>query len=317
MIWAAIFICLAISFIFSGIEAGILSVNRVRLKHRVKLKDKAALTLNRLLAQPERLLVTVVVVTNFMNVVAIALATQELVRYFGNDGYWISLLAFLPIYLIGLEVLPKSLFRRFPYRALAALSSPLRAADVLLSPMHFIGERIVRAIFGERPPDQQKLFVAREDFKYLTIESEKTGALGKVERQMIHNVVDFRAVTARQVMVPMEKVTFIEASSSIQALLERRKTEHFDRWPVRGADGNLSGLIMVFDLALDGRRNGPVESFQRRIIKVGAEEPAYSIVRKLRAARVTMAAVQDSEGKTVGIVTWEDMIKRLVSTAVA
>ncbi|RYD70022.1 MAG: DUF21 domain-containing protein, partial [Verrucomicrobiaceae bacterium] len=211
MIWGAIFCFLLISFLFSGIEAGILSVNRVRLKHRVKIKDRAALKLNRLLEHPERLLVTVLVVTNLMNISALLLATQSLVARFGDAGYFYVLIGFLPIYLFGLEVLPKSLFRRFPYRALAAVAEPLRVADALLAPMHAVGWRLSRWIFGQRPPEQQKLFVAREDFKYLTIESEKVGALTPEEREMIHNVVDFRGVTAAEVMVPMANVRTIDS----------------------------------------------------------------------------------------------------------
>lgn len=317
MIWLAVAICLLVSFTFSGIEAGILSVNRVRLKHRVKLRDRAAITLNRLLDQPERLLVTVLVVTNLMNIFAIALTTQELVRWLGVRGYAVSLVLFLPIYLLGLELLPKSLFRRFPYRALAALAGPLRVADAVLAPMHFVGQAVAKFFFGRRPPDQQKLFVAREDFKYLTIESERTGAITTVERQMIHNVVDFRSITAKDVMVPLAEVKTIRAHASIDALVAQSKETNFERWPVASDDGAITGLVNIFDIALDTRRGGSIEPFQRRLVKVDANEPAYSVLRKLRAARVTLGLVIDPAGKPLGIVTWEDLIQRLVSVAAA
>ncbi|MGB8170468.1 MAG: CNNM domain-containing protein [Chthoniobacteraceae bacterium] len=315
MIWTAVIFCSLVSFVFSGIEAGLLSMNRVRLRHRVKLRDPAAIVLNRLLARPERLLVTVLIVTNLMNAFALTLATQELVRLFGDRGYLIAVAFALPFYMLCLELLPKSLFRRFPYRAVALLSTPLRIADVLLSPLHFVGQGIVRLLFGQRPANQQKLFVAREDFKYLTIESERTGALGQAERQMIHNVVDFRAITAQQVMVPFEKVRTIPASAAIEDLLTRSRAEHLDRWPVVNDRGQIAGLVQIFDIALDRRSRGVVETFQRRIVKVTPNEPAYSIVRKLRAARTTLAAVIDPEGRSLGIVTWEDLIQRLVTTA--
>ena len=90
MIWLAVALCLLVSFVFSGIEAGILSVNRVRLKHRVKQRDRAARRLNRLLEQPERLLVTVLLVTNLMNIFAITLTTQEFVARCGAWGYLLA-----------------------------------------------------------------------------------------------------------------------------------------------------------------------------------------------------------------------------------
>lgn len=315
MIWVAVTICLVVSFIFSGIEAGILSVNRVRLIHRVKLRDRAAIQLNRLLSQPERLLVTVLIMTNLMNIFALTLATQELVRHFGTLGYVLVGAVFLPIYFIGLELLPKSLFRRFPYRALAALSGPLRVADLLLAPLHLVGQAVAGIISRRRPVEQQKLFVAREEFKYLTIESERTGTLSRTERQLIHNVVDFRAVTARDVMVPISQVRTISAQASVEELLAKSVETKIERWPVTSPHGEIIGLVSIFDIALDGRRDGLVESFLRRIVKVAPSEPAYTVLRKLRAARGTVAAVLESGVEPLGIVTWEELIKRLVSTA--
>jgi CBS domain containing-hemolysin-like protein len=313
MIWLAVALCLAVSFVFSGIEAGLLSMSRVRLRHRVKMRDGAAMTLNRMLARPERLLATVLLVTNFMNIAAITLCASELVKLLGARGYLVTLLVALPVYLLGVEVLPKSLFRRFPYRALAALTGPLRFAEALLTPLHFVGQGVSRMFFGNRPPNQQKLFTAREDFKYLTFESERTGALTGEERQLIHTVIDFRNLLVRDVMVPMRDVRTIASDATLDYLLAHSADAKFDRWPVVTTDFGITGLVNVFDIAIEGRRDGRVERFQRRLVKVNANEPAFSALRKLRAARATMALVIDPPGEPLGIVTWEDLIARLVS----
>jgi putative hemolysin len=315
MIWALIILCLVVSFIFSGIEAGILSVSRVRLKHRVKLRDRAALILESLLEKPERLLVTVLVVTNLMNIFAITLAARELIAHYGVHGYWITLVAFLPVYLLGVELLPKSLFRKFPYRALAMLASPLRFADLLLAPLHFVGERLARAVRGSQG-QARKLMVAREDFKYLTIQVERAGSLTPVERQMIFGVVDFRNVTARDVMVPRSEVKSIEGKADLSELIARAKQTGIDRWPVLAENGSFTGVVTLLDVALSGRRTGPVSGVQRRIVKLAPNEPAYTVLQKLRAARSGLGAVLE-EGQPLGIVTWENVILRLVKSAAA
>ena len=97
MTWFAVALCLLVAFMFSGIEAGILSVNRVRLRHRLKINDPAATKLSALLANPERLLVTVLIVTNFMNICAVLLVTQECVRMWGKNGYFFALVIWLPM----------------------------------------------------------------------------------------------------------------------------------------------------------------------------------------------------------------------------
>ena len=317
MIWLLVAACLLLAFVFSGIEAGILSLNRVRLRHRVKLREPAAMRLKALLATPERLLVTVLVVTNFATICAIVVTASEFVRALGPIGYAVAFAVFLPVYVLGLELLPKSLFRRFPYRALAALARLLQLASFLLWPLHWIGETISRLLFGKRPAARQKIFAAREDFKYLTIETERSGTLTPVERKLIHNVVDFRAIAAKDVMIPIEQVRTISGNAPVEELVRFYRERRLDRWPVRGPNETITGLVDVLDLALAEERRGTVANYQRRIVRVAPNEPAYSVLHKLRAARSTMAAVLAPGDQLLGIVTWEDLIRRLVSSAVA
>ncbi len=317
MTWALVGACAVVAFLFSGIEAGILSVNRVRLRHRMKLGDRAAHKLHRLLARPERILVTVLLVTNLANIFAITLTTRQFVSLLGAQGYVVGLLVCLPFYLLGVELLPKSLFRRFPYRALAALSEPLRVADLILSPIVLAGAGLARWITGSEP-GERKVFAGREDFKYFTREGERLGTLTAVERDMIHNVVDFRSVTARDVMIPMDEVLSVAPSATLDEAFAASRQSDLDRLPVKSASGEIIGLINVFEPLLDaasGRNR--VQPYMRRIVTVGADEPAYQVVGKLRLARLSLAAVVDGEGKTVGVVSSEDIVRRLVTTATA
>jgi CBS domain containing-hemolysin-like protein len=309
MIWVVVVICLLIAFMFSGIEAGILSVNRVRLRHRLNINDPAAIKLSALLAHPERVLVTVLLVTNFMNICAILLVTQECVRAWGKSGYLYALLISLPVTLIGIELLPKSLFRRFPYRALAAFSEPMRLADLALSPLHAVGALVLRMLPRK---EEKKLFVAREDFKYFTVESERQGMLTKPERELIHSVVDFRTVTARDVMVPMEKVRTIRADVRIAEVLAISRETNLDRLPVIDGNGEIAGLVNVFEILVDRVQRDSAGAYLRRIITVPPEEEAYSVIQKLRAARITLAVVRGQNGQPLGIASSEDLLNRLV-----
>jgi CBS domain containing-hemolysin-like protein len=320
MIWVWILFCLAGSSLFSGVEAGIFSVNRVRLRHQIKLGDGAARRLDGLLQRPDRVLVTVLVVTNLLNIFALALATQAAGEWLGPWwGNGLVLLVGVPVYVLGVELVPKAVFRRIPHRALAALAEPLRLVDRVLSPMHWLGQRVAGWVAGkqegraDRP--ERKLFVGREEFKYLTIESERTGSLGQMERRMIHNVVDFRGVRASEVMVPIEAVQCIGAGDSVGTLIERSRAQRIERWPVLGEEGEFVGLVNVLDVALSGRHRGRVEAFQRRIVKVGPGDSAHSVLRRLRAARSTMAAVVGPGGRPLGVVTWEGLIQKLMAAA--
>lgn len=320
MIWLGIFACMALAFLFAGIEAGILSVNRVRLRHQLKLGDQPAAKLTLLLANRERLLVTVLLVTNLMNICAIVLATQEIVSALGDVGYLVATAVLLPFYLLGFELLPKSLFRRFPYRALAALTELLRVTAFLLSPVVIAIVGIGSFLLRKREPEQRKLFGAREDFKYFAVESERTGAITKIERELIHNIVDFGSVAVHDVMLPLEKAHTIRSDATLSDLLALSRQTGIDRMPLTDPHGRIVGVANVFDTMIERPRGAnalghSVSAFQRRILTVRAADPAYSAIRKLRAARAHVAVVIDETGGQIGIVTAEDLVKRLVSSA--
>ena len=243
-----------------------------------------------------------------------ALGTGLLVAAMGQRGYLVGLAIYLPVYLFGLELLPKSLFRRFPYRALAFLSGPLRLLDLILMPVHWIGSGVQRLLFGGRGPDQQRLFLGREDFKYMTTEGERTGTISKTERVMIHNVVDFRSVTAKDVMIPMDSAQVIGASEPISRVISAEGRRAAEIWFVSDSEGKITGVVDPFEVLLEGRRDVDAGACQRRVVTVGANEPAFSVLWKLRAARSTVAAVRGPGLQPIGRVTWEDLIRRLVST---
>ena len=165
-------VCWIVSFFFTGIESGLLAIDPVRLRRNVKRRVPAAVRLNRLLKRPERLLVTVLLVTNGANIIGLLLLTRQLVRTFGYVGFVLALVAAWPVYLFLLGVLPKSLFRRFPFRALARLAGVLELASALLWPVLEIGSRIGRWLLPRRA-GQVRLFAAREEFKQITTQSER------------------------------------------------------------------------------------------------------------------------------------------------
>ena len=314
MIWLLpILLLWTVSFFFAGIEAGLLSVDPVRLRHQVKQGRPAALRLDRLTKQPERLLVTVLLVTNFANILSLLLLTRLLVARFGTLGFLVALVIALPIYLFVLSVLPKSLFRRFPFRALARLGGVLESASVLLWPVLEIGERIRNLLLPKRA-EAGRIFIAREELKQIAVQSEREGSLTSTERAMIHNVVDFRNVRAADVMVPLEKAVTVSPDSSIEDALRLSADRGVDRLPVISPEGEPIGLVNTLEILLDETRRESLSRYMRRIVIARDAEPAYRIIQRLRAARLGLAAVIDAQRKLIGIVTAEDAIRRLMQS---
>lgn len=307
--------CWIVSFFFSGIESGLLAIDPVRLRRNVKRRVRAAMRLNRLLKQPERLLVTVLLVTNGAEIIGLLLLTRQLVRAFGYLGFVLALIAALPVYLFFLGVLPKSLFQRFPFRALARLAGVLELASALLWPVLELGSLLGRWLLPRRAG--KVLFAAREEFKQITSQSEREGAISATERAMIHNVVDFGGIKARDVMVPLSKVVAVQPTTPIAEALTLSATSGVDRLPVISSTGEAQGLVNVLDVLLEKNGKKPLSHYMRRIVSVEEDEPAYRVVQRLRAARLGLAAIRDRQQKLQGIVTIEDLVRRLVSSTEA
>ena len=312
-----IFCCWIVSFFFNGIESGLLSIDPIRLRQNVKRRVPAAVRLNRLLKHPERLLVTVLLVTNAADILGLFLLTRELVRLWGYAGYFLSLAIALPVYLFLLSVLPKSLFRRFPFRALAQIAGVLEFVSALLSPLLELGARLGKLLLPDRAARRARLFAGREDLKQITTQSELEGSLTATERAMIHNVVDFRSVKVRDVMLPSAKVVALPSSASTREALELGASSGLDRLPVITPGGQPDGLINVLDILLDQNGSRPLDNYVRRIVTTSEEESAHRVVQQLRAARLGLAAVVDRKKNLRGIVTIEDLIRRLVSSSEA
>jgi len=315
MIWLVVIALGAVSFVFAGIEAGLLSIKAAQLRHHVKQKTRGARRLEDLLEHPERLLVTVLLVTNVADILALLLATRELVGLFGRYGYAIVIAAAIPIYLFLLAVLPKSLFRRLPFGALSAMGGILEITSLVLSPVLGVGRRLRRFVRPEPGSKRRRLFAAREELKQVAVQSEREGSLTSTERAMIHNVVDFGKVRARDVMVPLAQCITVHPQTPVADVLELSRSSGVDRLPVISDTGQAIGLVNVYDVLFDRAEAKSLVRYMRRIVTAPEHEPAYRIIRRLRAARLGLAAVVNAQKNLIGITTDQELIKRLVQSA--
>jgi CBS domain containing-hemolysin-like protein len=249
--------------------------------------------------------------------VALLLLTSQLFRWYGYAGFLFALIIALPVYLFVLSVLPKSLFRRFPFRALGRLAGVLEFTSILFSPLLELGARIGKLLLPGQAGKRGRLFAAREELKQITTESEREGALTATERAMIHSVVDFRGSKVCDVMVPSAKVAALHTGASTQEALELSASTGLDRLPVLAPDGQPAGLVNVLDILLERNGSKPLGEYVRRIVTATDDEPTYRVMQQLRGARLGLAAVVDRKKKFRGIVAIEDLVRRLVSAGSA
>lgn len=303
---------LFVSFLFSGIESGVLSVNRVRLRHNARLGEEAALQLDALLLRMERLMTTVVLITSAANVVAVTVLYHWFTERLGVGGAIAALAVALPIFVFGLEFLPKAIFRRFPYRTLVVFARILAAATWILSPVIALGALLVKPIFRSGREVVSGRIASVEDLRRTIAADEAAGVRTTAERAMIESVLDFRALRAGDLMLPLDEVPSVAPETPVGELRRQAAQRDARRFLVVDADGEIVGLVRTLDLLFDGVETGRVQSYMRRVVTVRAGERAMEALRRLRAARLSLAVVQNRVGRPIGVLTSDHLVRRLL-----
>lgn len=298
---------LVLSFLLSGMESAVLSVSRVRVRHAAN-EDTRAARLLPLLEDREGLLGCVTVANHMMNVTAFGLIIWRLVRNFGTWGYVIGFLLALPIFIVGLEVLPKNLFRRYPYRALRRLVPLLNFLAFFKKP--FRAMSAIPALSNNTDRDASSI----DDLKKLlgTMVTEKLlpGSAG----ELMERVLNFRTITVGDVMVPLTKVVATGPDTPANAAAQIALQNGFSALPVLGEDGRYIGVFDASALPFTLPPDRLVRQHVRPLDEVDSKLNALTVLQRLRRRGSSRALVIDSDRKSpVGLVTEEDLINPLLA----
>ncbi len=305
---------LLLSFLLSGLESAILSVSPTRLRHAAKKGSRRARLLERLLLRRDQLLVCILLLNASANLIAFALITAETVRWLGLWGYLVAFVVSLPVYLVWVESLPKSIFKRAPIRLLSfflplllLLHYTIRPLLLLLAmPGHWIGSHLG----GKQNPGTPKE-TSRAEFRALTEVMERDGTLDQRETSMIRGVLDFQRVRVGEVMLSLSQVTAVPQEMPIASVISLARQTAFDQFPVMAPNGDLVGIIDVMELLRNGSNSGTVQQYRRKLVRADPTEAAIAVIRRLRRASHRIAAVYSEKGRPIGIVSVSDMVGRL------
>ncbi|MBI5684435.1 MAG: DUF21 domain-containing protein [Verrucomicrobia bacterium] len=312
-------VCVALSFFFSGIETSLLSLNKIRLRDRVRRRDPRAMILQRYIDRPERLLATVLVGNNLVNVTATVVAVNAALLYWPmppRAGFALAVVLMVLVLLIVGELMPKSLFRFYPFRLSMALARPLHVCAVTMTPLtvtfEFLAAVFMRLAGLER--SKKELFVSREELIFIAREGELASQPSAEQRKMIAGVFEMCATPVRDVMVPMVCVLAVTPQTSIAEVLRQARERNFSQLPVLDAAGNLAGVINVYEILFsDGAVAAKTAAdFCRPAPTVDSAEPLDRALARLRGAAMPMAVVLDVKKRPLGVVTITDLVEKIV-----
>ena len=304
--------------LFSGLETGIISIHRLRLKHRVRKGSTSARIIERFLENPDRLLGTTLVGTN-IGVVLISTATASLtIHLFGEWAQPFSALVIALALLVFCEYLPKAWFHSRPIERSQSFAGILNVAEIILRPVSWVVMFASRLISSNAKPGnipRHDIFLTRENLQHILRDSEERGELSAMERTMISRVINLPRLKAHNIMIPIDKATVVDTTMPLSQFFDIARETNFTRFPVRnGDDHSFSGIINIF-FPLNYRGNcdeATVGDFIRRPLRIPDSMPVREILPRLRRSRLPMALVINANETVTGIVTTEDVLEEII-----
>jgi putative hemolysin len=312
-------LCMVGSAFYAGIETGIISIHRMRLRHHVREGLPGAETLENFLKDSDRLLGTTLVGNNLTMVVVSVVLASLFAQLFESGGESIAAFVATVLVLIFGEYLPKAWFHSRPLERCRRFARLLRLSEIVFRPVStavlWITRWIVPGSTGSLTDSAP--FVTREDLKVLAREGEEHGVLSQEERVMIHRVFELSGKRAREIMIPRDEITLVNRSDTLTSLFNTARTSGFTRLPVYDEDKKqFSGIVNVFD-ALSYRGDStdrPLAWLARPPVFVHESTPVDDILPIMRRYKQPMCLVTGARENVCGLITTEDILEEIVGT---
>jgi len=317
-------VCFFVAALASGTETALTSVGRLRVRFLAEQGSQAANILQRLRADPNRFLSTVLFVNTLALIVAstaTALLSDEVFTSLGVTSalrLGLTLLVSFVlsvILLIAAEVTPKTLAITHAERVALAAAGPVDRLASFLGPILWIVTFVSRGITGGRAA--RAPYLTEEELISLLHVSEEQGVIEEQEHQMIHGIIEIGDKTVREIMVPRTDIAAVELHADLREVVRLFKEHRHTRLPVYEHDiDHVVGLIHTKDLllyyTLSTSQEFDMDKLLRAIEFTPEQKKVDELLHDMRTKKVHMMIVVDEYGGTAGLVTLEDLLEEIV-----
>jgi len=311
---------IVLSGIFSGSETALVSVSQSKVDDLVSQRHKNAKLLKSLKNDPHKLLITVLIGNNIVNIGASAYAAVVFTDIFGSSGVGIATGAMTFLILIFGEITPKSIAHEYAVPFSLFIARPIYILQILLFPFVWFFGVIVRFANFIVGAKKSHTVTEGELIAMLKIGAQE-GAIEKQERELIENVLEFNDTQVEDVMTPRVGIDAVDAEMTIDQAVHFAIEHSHSRLPVYDGDiDNIIGVITIKDLLQLYHVSSPKKKLKSLKLAIPLEVPLSKQINKLfrefQRKHVHIAIVIDEYGGTAGLVTLEDLLEEIVGEIV-
>ncbi|HAS74472.1 MAG TPA: hemolysin [Clostridiales bacterium UBA8960] len=310
-------VLIGMSSFFSASETALMSLSKIRIRHLVDEKVHGAEAVSKLVENPNKLLGSILVGNNVVNIGASALATSLAIQHFGSAGVGIATGAMTLLVLIFGEITPKSLAAQHSEFISLKIVGIINFFVILFNPIVFLlllfTNGLIRLLGGK--PGRVQPFITEDELKTMVNVSHEEGVLEVEEKEMIYNVFEFGDSQVKDVMTPRTDMIALEVGVTYEKIIETFKSEQFSRIPIyQETTDNIIGILYIKDLIFKSNENTvfDIHDYMREPYFTFEFKKITELFQELRIKHIPMAIVLDEYGGTAGIVTMEDLIEEIV-----
>ena len=308
----ALFILVIFSGFFSATETAFTCFSQIRMKQLSRTKSSARLAL-KLSEDYNKLLSTLLIGNNIINILATTLATILFVGLFPDYGAMLSTLVMTVAVLVFGEITPKTIAREMPERFAMFAARPIQVFSIIFFPLvcfFNVWKKLLNLIFRF---DKKKKTMTEEEFKIMVSDLTKEGVLKRTERDLIQNTIRYDDMTVANSMTPREQITFVKSGERMDSIKRMFLETNYSRVPVvNGSLDHVLGIVYrvdFYEMMLAGRKSVP--SILKPAFYVNQNEKLSQALKKMQKARQSVAIVRSGQ-KVVGLLTMDDIIEELV-----
>lgn len=301
------------SCFYSGIETGTFSINRVRLQHLVRKKDRAALILNDFLENPDHLLGTTLVGNNLCNILLSVGGMGLGAHYLGENSAAISYAVITLTVLTFGEYLPKSWFQAAPIRRSRPMARILEFNGRVFYPLSRAATWLASVLVpaGGKVETKKVFQLTRDELLRVAEHSMQSGEFSQDEKTMLRAVFTLDKVPCQKVMIPRSGMVVIEESAKADQILAVAQAHSFRWFPVHQTGTDVfTGILYIQDFLSDprpGRKTA--KDYMRTPLRIEETTPAEDALPRMRLNRQPALLVTDNAGRVVGLLTLTDVLK--------
>lgn len=312
-------ILLVLSAFFSSSETALTTVSRMKLRALADEGSKKARKVLDTTRNSGKLLSTILIGNNIVNIYASALTTTLCTSLFGSKAVGLATGVLTLLVLIFGEITPKTLASQYALQFSMFAVYPISCLMTLLTPVIFVLNLITGGIFRlfGIDPSAQKASITEAELRTIVNVSHEEGVIEPEERFMISNVVDFGDALSKDIMIPRADVVAADVNSTYEELVEVFKSETYTRIPIyEESKENIIGILNLKDLffyrEICDIRYFDLRSILRKPLFVYEYQKTSQIFADMKTSSDSMAIVLDEYGQASGIITMEDLIEEIV-----